>query len=971
MYKKTPQLRVLLGYCLKQVKFVVFGVFLFSLLAASVITLLRPQVTQAASNNYLNFQGRLQTAGGAIVPDGYYNIRFRLYDVSSSGSALWTETWYDSNGATAGNDNRIEVKNGYFTTSLGSQTAFSSNINWDQQLWMTMQVGGSAQSSSPSYDTEMNPRLKVTGVPYAFRAGELAKYNASTGYTGLLQFQNTTGGNQTFVIPDQGAAGTYTLMTQESLSSLGILNGTSVQTNANIAIQSANDASATMVLKNRATQSADILQITDNSNNVLLNVDTYGTLNANGKAYIGGVLGVGMASSTGEQLRVKSADTDTVGLSIYGWGGASQNADLIKVDGPGTRALNYSGNGTLYVTAGSDQSNDLLQLQDSGSNVVARFTASGSLQTSSLDRATAGTLTLGGSTATGVSIGNGTSSTITLQSGNGNINLNSTDGSVVVDRTTYDPLITTPWTSASNSKNLTLATGSVTGGSALRSGNLTLGSGDGTGTNTSTGNVVIDSGAPSGSGTAGTVSIGNTNARTLNIANSAVTHTLQIATGAAVQTVTMGSTNGASALTLQAGSSGMTLTSTDGMSIRWATSAIFKPTADTTTAFQIQPSGSTTPIFNVDTQNGRIGIGKNNPAYKLDVVGDINLSTGSQFRINGTDICDSAGCAPASGSNSYIQANTNSMISGQNGNLYITSNGNYATARFQQKLFGTGDIIQAANGVGMINMSVDYHGAAFFKPTDSGTATFQIQDNGGVNMFTVDSTNSRVYVGNPTADSTGAVLVLDTKNTSGDPTGVNGAMYYNSNSGRFRCYEASAWRDCMSRTYTPNFIGYNQDSNSAVGVGQTPSATGTANYANLVSVTVTTPVTVSGIRATLGNYSGTAGNVDVGLYNNSGTRLASSGSVAAPGSGATSTVNFTSSVAIDPGIYWLAIASNQVGKTDGTGGPIFARYGIGGVGGNLSYASSFPLPSSVDLGSPSGAGTPFALMGIVSGGVTQ
>lgn len=54
-----------------------------------------------------------------------------------------------------------------------------------------------------------------------------------------------------------------------------------------------------------------------------------------------------------------------------------------------------------------------------------------------------------------------------------------------------------------------------------------------------------------------------------------------------------------------------------------------------------------------------------------------------------------------------------------------------------------------------------------------------------------------VRVGNPTADSTGALVVLDTKNTSGDPTGINGAMYYNSATGTFRCYQDALWTECL------------------------------------------------------------------------------------------------------------------------------------------------------------------------------
>src|SRR5690606_34212799 len=41
---------------------------------------------------------------------------------------------------------------------------------------------------------------------------------------------------------------------------------------------------------------------------------------------------------------------------------------------------------------------------------------------------------------------------------------------------------------------------------------------------------------------------------------------------------------------------------------------------------------------------------------------------------------------------------------------------------------------------------------------------------------------------------TGTLLVLDTKTDSGDPTGVNGGMYYNSDAGEFRFYENGAWR---------------------------------------------------------------------------------------------------------------------------------------------------------------------------------
>jgi hypothetical protein len=51
--------------------------------------------------------------------------------------------------------------------------------------------------------------------------------------------------------------------------------------------------------------------------------------------------------------------------------------------------------------------------------------------------------------------------------------------------------------------------------------------------------------------------------------------------------------------------------------------ALFKPKTDSTTAFQVQPSGSTTPVLDVDTTNSRVGVGTNAPAEKLSLVGGV------------------------------------------------------------------------------------------------------------------------------------------------------------------------------------------------------------------------------------------------------------------------------------------------------------------------------------------------------------
>src|SRR3989337_1953721 len=124
-----------------------------------------PQPVQAATSSNLNFQARLLQTSGSLVADGTYNIQFNLYDVSSGGSSLWTESRL--NNASQG----VTVKNGYLSVNLGSITSFPSTINWDQEHWLGMTVRGTGScvfgACTPT-DAEMTPRFKLTGVPYAF-----------------------------------------------------------------------------------------------------------------------------------------------------------------------------------------------------------------------------------------------------------------------------------------------------------------------------------------------------------------------------------------------------------------------------------------------------------------------------------------------------------------------------------------------------------------------------------------------------------------------------------------------------------------------------------------------------------------------------------------------------------------------------------------------------------------------------------
>ncbi len=94
--------------------------------------------------------------------------------------------------------------------------------------------------------------------------------------------------------------------------------------------------------------------------------------------------------------------------------------------------------------------------------------------------------------------------------------------------------------------------------------------------------------------------------------------------------------------------------------------------------------------------------------------------------------------------------------------------------------------------VNALTLNVD--GSALFKNgTDSATG-FQVQEAGGAEFFTVDTAGSIVKIGDASA-ADAVLFVLDYDDA--DPTGTEGGMYYNTSTDKFRCFQNSAWADCI------------------------------------------------------------------------------------------------------------------------------------------------------------------------------
>jgi len=112
----------------------------------------------------------------------------------------------------------------------------------------------------------------------------------------------------------------------------------------------------------------------------------------------------------------------------------------------------------------------------------------------------------------------------------------------------------------------------------------------------------------------------------------------------------------------------------------------------------------------------------------------------------------------------------------------ITSTGNITLDPTSTVIINTADTFQTddvtAPASSNLTLSTVTAGAIVLQPLGSG-ATGDVQIGAG-----------------GTGSTTPDLLKLDVKSTALDPTGANGAMYYNANTNKFRCFENDAWKDC-------------------------------------------------------------------------------------------------------------------------------------------------------------------------------
>jgi len=305
---------------------------------------LTPAPAQAAAgiNKTINYQGRLLNAAGAVVPDGTYNMEFQLWQggtgcvsgctsanaaVNNGGTLMWTEDWvYGVNTP----DNRIVVKNGYFSLPLGSICAFTSTsctastgnsqtntvVDFNQDtLWLSMNVGDTgtrATFSVANGDGYMIPFKRMASAVYALNAGSLG---------GLTSAQ--------FV---QLAPSTV----QADAS-----------TNATVFLNKTNATGNILTLQRGGTDAFDV----DNTGNVLFGANTDKTISMVQAA--SNVAGVSLAIKAGTGGTGTGAAGGTLTLQGGDGNGTTANGGDVRVFGGSKGTSGNVGNVTLAFDGGS------------------------------------------------------------------------------------------------------------------------------------------------------------------------------------------------------------------------------------------------------------------------------------------------------------------------------------------------------------------------------------------------------------------------------------------------------------------------------------------------------------------------------------------------------------------------------------------------------------------------------------------
>jgi len=236
-------------------------------------------------------------------------------------------------------------------------------------------------------------------------------------------------------------------------------------------------------------------------------------------------------------------------------------------------------------------------------------------------------------------------------------------------------------------------------------------------------------------------------------------------------------------------------------------------------------------------QNGNIGIGTTSPAAALDVNGTALISgnvgigtTAPGYPLEINKIYNTVGGYQAA-LNTYTRYNTSGA--GANDGVRIINDAGHSSGVLVSL---TGENILARNLYGGtvnylhgLDVRVDNNNAAAVVNEGAGVYIRNNIGSGAItNYYGVyqEGPAKNYFGGNVGIGTTGPQAALDVaSSTTGvlvprmasDPTGVNGMIYYNTNSNKFRGYENGVWKDLGQSAAAPTTGSYTGNGNGTAG----------------------------------------------------------------------------------------------------------------------------------------------------------
>jgi hypothetical protein len=865
--------------------------------------------------------------------------------------------------------------------NIGTINATSISIDKDATFVGDIAVGGGDITASGALNITPGGTLTIgaTGQQLVLQGSASTQLTATGGgFTTTVGFNGTPIGAVTYNFDRSVTAGTYSICSTAG-NCAGIGGGVTTS-----------GGTTNRLAKFSGAQSIADSTISDNGTNVTTSVDL---------VIQGGDVTVGVANSQTGTINFAHGGSAFLGSIIQG--ALTANRSYTLPDESGTVCLQSSTNCGFALASGSG---NYIQNQNAGQQASANFWISGTgradvaLQAPLLDTATAVALDVGSTNATAINLNKNTtiaaSRTLTVTSG----------ATTLTGANTGDALIVSNASSTGNvaifrdnaTDVVTIADGgavtlqnSTNSAAAFRVRNA-AGSVDVISVNTS--NPMLRVSAANGdadltSGT-GAIQVGADNTDNLAIDDNEINAR---------------NNGGTSTLFLQGNGGGLTV---------GANLALFKNTTNATNAFRVQNAAGTIDVFDVDTQNARVGIGTAAPTTSLEVASGL-LASGTGFNFNILTTDTAAAAQNVGGGIGFAgNADTQRTFSAIQGFHESATASDYAGGlRFLTRASAASSLTEQAR--------IGSTGQTIFKNSSDSTNAFRVQNAAGNEVLTVDTsstgrlllgksstlagtlafynaTNSNVATisgGIPTAnrtitlpDESGTVCLQSSTNCGfAAGTGSNGYIQNQSSSDQTANFRISGTGRAATALQSPSFdiaaagtldIGganattVNIANNAATHTVNIATASGAAQTVTIGSTNATSATTIQGNSVTLDT--GASGTITVGTANSQTIAIGNAASVTntisvGASASSTSTITVGSSAAGSTTLVQGGTGSAAVSIQASSNGTIL----IGTTTSNVITVGNTSTTATLTLGQSTAGNTINVGNGAIASGNTQ